>query len=199
MFAYIKGTLQIKGNDFVIIENNNIGYKIFMPRVSIDALGEIGIDVKIYTHYYVREDNISLYGFLYEEQLRMFELLLSVSGVGAKSANVILSSITPSDFALAIISNDTSKLVKIPGIGAKSAARIILELKDKMKTQMAVDEVEKDVKSKLVQNDNVQEASDALKVLGYNVKEIEKVLKSIDTSNMQVEDIIRKALANLAK
>lgn len=199
MFAYIKGTLQVKGNDFVVIENNNIGYKIFMPKVGIDALGEIGIEVKIYTYYYVREDNISLYGFSHEEQLRMFELLLSVSGVGAKSANIILSSITPSDFALAIISNDTSKLVKIPGIGAKSAARIILELKDKMKTQMVVDEAEKEVKAKLVQNDCLQEACDALKVLGYNVKEIEKVLQSIDTSNMQVEDIIRKALLKLAK
>lgn len=199
MYAYIKGTLETKGNDYVVVENNNIGYKIFMPRASIDALGDIGINVKVYTYYHVREDNISLYGFTSESALRMFEMLLSVSGVGAKSANVIISSITPSDFAMAIISSDTSKLVKIPGIGAKSAARIILELKDKIKTEMAMENTDSKEAKIISDNGNVKEAIDALKVLGYNVKEIEKALQTIDTSGLSVEDIIRKALARLGR
>ena len=89
MYAYIKGKLESKKNDYIIVENNDIGYKIFMPRASIDALGDIGINIKVYTYYHVREDNISLYGFTSESALRMFELLLSVSGVGAKSAKSI--------------------------------------------------------------------------------------------------------------
>ena len=135
MYAYIKGTLEDKSNTYVVVECMGIGYKIFMSNTSISNLGELGEKVKIYTHYYVREDNISLYGFLSNEELRMFELLLGVSGVGAKSAIAMLSNITPSSFALAVISNDIAKLTKIPGIGAKSAQRIVLELKDKLKNE----------------------------------------------------------------
>ena len=198
MFAYIKGTLQSKANDYVIVECNNIGYKIFMPSTSIDKLNDLESSVKIYTYYYVREDNISLYGFLEEEQLRMFELLLSVSGIGAKSANIILSCITPSAFALAIITNDVSQLVKIQGIGPKSAQRIILELKDKVKTDEAVDK-NSDIKAALIDDSKSSEAVAALKVLGYNLKDIEKVIESIDISSMQVEDIIRQALIKLGR
>jgi len=135
MFAYIKGKLVSKSNNYVVVEAGNIGYKIFMSVTAIDRLGEIEAQVKVHTYYYVREDNISLYGFVSQEELRMFELLISVSGVGAKSAIVMLSAITPSDFALAIISNNIAELTKIQGIGAKTAARIVLELKDKLKTE----------------------------------------------------------------
>ena len=112
MFAYIKGTLEIKGNDYVVIDVNGVGYKIFAPLSTIERLGEIGSTVKVHTHYYVREDNISLYGFYSLEELRMFELLIGVSGVGAKSANAILANITPSRFALAVITNDIKELTK---------------------------------------------------------------------------------------
>jgi len=198
MFAYIKGSLQSKGNDYVVVEANGIGYKIYMPSTSIDKLGDIGNNVKIHTYYYVREDNISLYGFFAEEELRMFELLLSVSGIGAKSANIILSCVSPSDFALAVITNDISKLVKIQGIGPKSAQRIILELKDKLKTEEAINQSE-EIKTEIKNDNRVSEAIDALRVLGYNVKEIDKVLETIDVSNLQVEDIIRQALIKLGR
>ena len=134
MYAYIRGSLEIKSNDHVIVEANGIGYRIFMSSNAIQRLGDLNSIVKVFTHYHVREDNISLYGFCNLEELRMFELLISVSGVGAKSAIAILSNITPSKFALAVISNDVKELTKLPGIGAKSAQRIILELKDKLKT-----------------------------------------------------------------
>ena len=136
MYAYIKGTLEIKTTGYVVIETNNgIGYKIFMSESAIERLSEIGSSVKIFTYMRVREDDISLYGFNANEELRMFELLLSVSGIGAKSAINILSNITPSSFALAVITNDVNTLKKLPGIGAKSAQRVILELKDKLKTE----------------------------------------------------------------
>ena len=132
MYAYIKGILEIKTADYVVIETNGIGYKIFMSETAIEKLGETGTDVKVYTYLKVREDEMSLYGFNTNEELRMFELLLSVSGVGAKSAIVILSNITPSSFALAVITDDVGKLKKLPGIGPKTAQRIILELQDKL-------------------------------------------------------------------
>jgi len=199
MYSYIKGSLEIKANGFVVIENNGIGYKIFMSENGIEELGETGDNVKVYTYYHVREDNISLFGFTSNEELRMFELLISVSGVGAKSAINMLSAITPSDFALAIISNDISSLIKVPGIGAKSAQRIILELKDKLKTEEAISKVDSKIKVAIKQNNNQEEAIAALQVLGYNKKEVEKILEKFDTDELSVEDIIRKALAYLAK
>lgn len=197
MIAYVKGKLDTKTNTFVVIDVQGIGYRVFMPTKSIDSLGEIGQEVKVYTHYYVREDNISLYGFCSNEELRMFELLISVSGVGAKSANSMISEISPSSFALAVISDDISKLVKIPGVGKKTAARIILELKDKLKTESAIEAVEET--SNIVENENnVTEAIAALQVLGYTRKEIEKVFEKIDTKNLQLEEIIKQALKYLS-
>lgn len=193
MFAYIKGRLDIKTNNYVVIDNGGIGYKIFMSSKAIENLKEIGNDVKVYTYYYVREDNISLYGFNSNEELRMFELLLSVSGIGAKSAINILSEILPSSFALAVISNDVSKLIKIPGIGKKTAERMILELKDKLKTEQAFAE---DTKiSTLISTDNkTNEVIVALQVLGYTRKEIDKVLEKIDINSIGLEDAIKQAL-----
>ena len=133
MFAYIKGSLEMKLNDSVVIETNGVGYKIYMAQNAIEKAGNLGEIVKIHTYYHVREDNISLYGFLTSEELRTFELLISVSGIGAKSALTILANIEPHNFALAIITNDEVRLTKIPGLGKKSAQRLILELRDKMK------------------------------------------------------------------
>ena len=130
----------------------------------------------------------------------MFELLLGVSGIGAKSALTMLSNITPSSFALAVITNNTSKLVKIPGVGAKSAARIILELKDKLKTMEAKSEGKNEpIQEAIVDDTKVQEAISALQVLGYNKKEIEKALEKLDAKDLSVEDMIRKGLAVLGR
>lgn len=193
MYAYIKGILDTKTNGYVIIEAGGIGYKIFMSLKSIESLGEVGNTVKVYTHYYVREDNISLYGFTSNEELRMFELLLSVSGIGAKSAIAMLSEISPSSFALAVISNDVSKLVKIPGIGNKTAARIILELKDKLKTEEAISASE-EIEVAIKEDSKNGEVIAALQVLGYTRKEIDKVLEKIDMDSIGIEDAIKQAL-----
>ena len=198
MYAYIKGKIEMKLSDSVIIETGGIGYKIYMAQNAIEKVGNIGDIVKIHTHYYVREDNISLYGFLTSEELRMFELLIQTSGIGAKSALTILANIEPYAFALAIITNNDEKLIKIPGIGKKTAARMILELKDKMKIELEEQKLEGEVED-IGEDENVSEAVSALQVLGYNRKEIEKVFKKLDLKNMSVEDMIRKGLALLAR
>ena len=198
MFAYIKGSLEQKSNNYVVIDVGGIGYKIFMATKAIEALGEIGEVVKVHTHYYVREDNISLYGFNTNEELRMFELLLQVSGIGAKSAIAMLSEISPSSFALAVISDDISQLVKIPGIGKKTAARIVLELKDKLKTEETITKTE-EVKLSISNEEETSEAIAALQVLGYTKREIEKALENVDTKNLQLEEIIKQGLKNLAR
>lgn len=198
MYAYISGKIADKANNYIVIDNGGMGYKIFMSPSVIEKLPDVGEFQKIHTYYYVREDVISLYGFLTNEELRMFELLLSVSGIGAKSAIQILSSITPSSFALAVISNDVSKIVKIPGIGNKTAARIILELKDKLKTEQAISKNEQ-VKEAIHESEKDTEAVVALQVLGYTRKEIEKALEKFETQNLTVEEIIKKALSILGK
>lgn len=198
MFAYIKGSLEEKSNGYVVIDVCGIGYKVFMSDVAIQNIGEKGNIVKVHTYYYVREDNISLYGFISKEELTMFELLLSVSGIGAKSAITMLSNIAPSSFALAVISNDIKQLTKIPGIGSKTAQRIVLELKDKLKTDTAISKTEETIVA--IKQDNISDdAIAALQMLGYNRKEIDKVLEKIDTSALGTEDVIRAALKYLGR
>lgn len=201
MYAYIKGSLEIKTAEYVVIETNGIGYKIFMSETAIDKLGDIGTETKVYTYLKVREDDMSLYGFNTNEELRMFELLLSVSGVGAKSAIIILSNITPSSFALAVITDDVAKLKKLPGIGPKTAQRIILELKDKLNAIQDTDKQELEgILSKQESNaEKIAEALSALQVLGYTRKEIEKAFEMFEKDELSVEDIIKKGLLFLSK
>ena len=203
MLAYIKGILEIKTKGYIVVEAGGLGYKIFMPESTIANTGNIGDKVQIYTFMRVREDDVSLYGFLTNEELRMFELLLSVSGIGAKGALGILSNITPSQFALAVISNDVAILKKVPGIGSKTAQRAILELKDKLKKEQEisieegeeVSNIEQDIK----ENEKVSEAISALQVLGYSKREIVEALQTVEVTSLSVEDIIKKGLANVAK
>ena len=196
MISYIKGNLEAKNLDNVIIYVGGIGYKIFMPIKSMNTLGDIGKEVKIYTYMRVREDDISLYGFCTNEELKMFEQLLGVSGVGAKLALSILSNISPSSFALAIITEDINTIKSLPGIGAKSAQRIILELKDKMKTQDAIET--EFIPTKIeIKDDKTKDAIDALQVLGYAKKDIDSVISHIDVTGLSVEDIIKQGLKHL--
>ena len=181
MLAYIKGTLEIKLKNYVVIDVGGLGYKVF-------------------TYYRVREDDISIYGFKTQEELRTFELLLGVSGVGAKSALVMLSCIEPSEFAIAVISNNVKLLTQVPGIGTKSAQRIILELKDKLKAEQSELDKEKLEEAKLQSvkvNENVQEATSGLMVLGYSRKDIEKAFEHLAVESLSVEDLIKKGLVLL--
>lgn len=199
MIAFVKGILEIKLNGYIIIDAGGIGYKVFMSEKSIEKIGNLGDKVVVYTYHQVREDEQSLYGFLGMEELNMFELLISVSGVGAKSALNILANIEPSSFAMAVVSNDTSKLVKIPGLGAKTAARIILELKDKLKSKEIKQSKDPGTKEIEEKEDILEEAISALQVLGYNKKDIENTFEKIDTKDMKLEEMIKMGLKYLAR
>lgn len=199
MFAYIKGSLEMKSNGYIVIDINGLGYKVFMSQNNIDTIGELHDIIKVFTYVKVREDDISIFGFKTQEELKMFELLISVSGVGAKSALVMLSCIEPSDFAIAVISNDVKVLTKVPGIGNKSAQRIILELKDKLKEEQ-LEEKLKDSSKKLKDNsENINEAISGLMVLGYSKKDIEKAFEHLDIDNLSIEDLIKKGLILLSQ
>ena len=192
MIAFLKGKVEFKTNSYIVMDVNGIGFKVFMTESSIQSI-EKNQDIKVFTYMRVMEDDMSLYGFLNNEELAMFELLISVGGIGAKSAIAILSNIEPSAFALAVITDDVSKLKKLPGIGPKTAQRIILELKDTIKSEQAL-EGNTDIKEKIVIDNNTQDAIDALQVLGYNRKSIEKALEGLNTKDMSVEEIIKQGL-----
>lgn len=206
MLAYVKGTLEMKMTGYIVIDVCGLGYKIYMSDSGIEKLGNIGEIVKVHTYYKVREDDISIFGFNTLEELKMFELLISVSGVGAKTALVMLATCEPTEFALAVITEDVNTLKQIPGIGAKSAQRIILELKDKIKKEQQIQELteaSKGIKTKvevaLENSQKIDEAIAALQVLGYNKKEIEKAFDKLVKENMSTEELIRKGLSILGK
>ena len=202
MFAYIKGLLEMKSSNYIVVDINGLGYKIFMSQSNIESIGEINDIVKVFTYVKVREDDISIYGFKTQEELRMFELLIGVSGVGAKIALVMLSCIEPSEFAIAVISNNIKLLTQVPGIGTKSAQRIILELKDKLKAEQSELDEEKLENAKLKSsktNENVQEAISGLMVLGYSRKDIEKAFTHLIVDELSVEELIKKGLILLTK
>ena len=204
MLAYIRGKLEIKMTEYVVIDVGGLGYKVFMSEEGIEKLGNIGDIVKVHTYYRVREDDISIFGFNTQEELKMFELLLGVSGVGAKTALTMLATCTPSEFALAVVSEDVKVLTEIPGIGPKSAKRIILELKDKIKKQQVVEGIKEQIDKNEKQNnkifdiaevkEKVDEAIQALQVLGYNKKEIEKAFEKLDVKELSTEELIKKGL-----
>ena len=215
MLAYIKGILEMKMTGYIVIDVGGLGYKVFMSETGIEKLGNIGEQVKVHTHYRVREDDISIFGFNTLEELKMFELLISVSGVGAKTALTMLAVCEPSEFALAIISEDVKTLTTIPGIGPKSAKRIVLELKDKIKKEQQISELTKasneisenektltSIKVKqAIENDNkVLEAVAALQVLGYNKKLIDQAFEKIENKKeLSTEELIKKALFILGR
>lgn len=197
MIAYLKGNIAIKSAEYIIIEVQGIGYKIYMSKTALDQL-EQGKEAKLYTYLKVREDDISLFGFNTNEELHMFELLISVGGIGAKSAITILSNITPSKFALAVITNDVNTLKKLQGIGPKTAQRIILELKDKIKTEEAMDLQDSQAVEQVAKpEEDFEELIQALQVLGYRRYEINTILPKIKAESL--EDRIRESLQYLAK
>ncbi|EGD49066.1 Holliday junction DNA helicase RuvA [Ruminiclostridium papyrosolvens DSM 2782] len=201
MFAYIKGTVEVKNNDSIIVEAGGIGYRIFTALSTINNLGQTGTTVKIFTHYYVREDIAALYGFGTMEELSMFEMLLAVSGVGPKAAISLISTLSPSRFALAVVSQDTKSLTKAQGIGMKMAQRIILELKDKIsKEQLTASIPTAGSENSFAPGDSVlSEAVSALMVLGYGSVEASGIITGIYEDGMSVEDLIKKALKSLSR
>ena len=197
MYEYIKGKYMGINKDYVIIENNNIGYKVFTSGATMSEMPSINEEVMLYLEQIVREDFIGLYGFKDREELEMFKLLLSISGVGAKAALSLLSISRINNLKYAIIMEDDKHLCRAPGIGKKTAGRIILELKDKIKKDDIISGVDiqegfEDISPSINVN-TVNEALGALLALGYSEKEAETALKQVDKS-AAVEDIIKDCL-----
>lgn len=201
MIAFIKGTLQYIEEDVVVLESNGIGYEIRVPFTVIEQLTGINSEIRLYTYLYVREDIMNLYGFMNREDLKLFQMLIKVNGIGPKVALGILSTIAPNDLRFAILSEDTKTISKAPGIGGKTASKLILELKDKLKLEDAFlkkleDTKEEESVSKM--NSGKQEAVQALVALGYSNTEAMKAIGTIKmTEGMQVEEILRQSLKNI--
>lgn len=201
MYAYIKGKLDTRGNDYIIIEAGGIGYKISTSLTTLEVAGQTGNEFRAFTHLYVREDNMSLYGFATQEELGMFELLLTVSGVGPKAALALLSAVSPSKFGLAVITDDTKTLTRAQGVGAKLAQRIILELKDKIKKEQLAMASGTGLDRLAVpkEGSRVSEAVSALMVLGYTPVEASKAVASVYADELDLETIIKNALKGLMR
>ncbi|TCT17089.1 Holliday junction DNA helicase subunit RuvA [Natranaerovirga pectinivora] len=200
MLAFIKGILNDIIEDIIIIESNNIGYEVRVPLSVISQLPTIGNDIKIHTYLYVREDAMSLYGFLTRDDLTVFKLLITVSGIGPKGALGILSTVTPDELRFAVIADDVKTISKSPGIGKKTAQKLILELKDKLSISDTL--IHKEVESNsndFIPTDIKTEAIQALTTLGYTSTEAVKAVKDIEINdNTQVEYIIKEALKKLS-
>ena len=203
MFYYISGKLAMADLSTAVIDAGGVGYKLTISENTYNSLPPRHTteapNVRLYTYMAVREDGIELFGFANEAELSSFKMLLGVSGVGPKAAISILSLLTPEKFALAVCTEDRKTIAKANGIGPKTAARVILELKDKLMKQTDIDaaaaaSIESPAARVPTNSGKLSEAQDALMVLGYSRAEAQNVLKNIDTQNLGLEEIIKKAL-----
>lgn len=194
MYAYIKGTIEEISPEGVVIEAGGVGYLLLCSLATMQSL-KTGETVRLYAYQAVREDAITLYGFLHQEEKRMFLRLITVSGIGPKIALQVLSAISPRELALALVTGDTTALTRVPGIGKKTAQRLILELKEK------VDQDELPSGGAAVgaagTNTNASEAIMALIALGYPSGEASRAVQAVAASAGSVEEIIRMTLKSL--
>ena len=201
MYSYIKGTLEETGEDYIVIEAGGIGYQIYTTGQTFQYLPSQGAELKVYTYLHVREDAMILFGLLTKDDLSVFKLLLGVSGIGPKGALAILSVMTTDDLRFAVLGDDAKAIARAPGVGAKTAQRLILELKDKLSLEDAFEQ-------KLAKNEDMvqnktggakNEAVQALVALGYSSSEALKALQGVEIQeNTDVEDILKAALKNMA-
>lgn len=204
MFHYIRGTLTAIRQGFAVLDAGGVGFRLCVSDNTYQAISQKqNTEVKLYTYLSVREDGMELFGFFTEAESELFQLLITVSGVGPKAAMAILSVFTPEKFALAVCMDDKKAIAKANGIGPKTAARIVLELHDKMASS---GDFAGDSGTQIVfpgeapaQGNSLSEAQEALLVLGYSRPEILNVLRGLDTNSMSVEEIIRTALKKLMR
>ena len=205
MISFIHGTLSEMGESHIVVEAGGVGYGIFVPATVLPQLPTVGEEVKIYTHFSVREDGQSLYGFLYKEDREMFRQLLSVNGVGPKGALGILSVLGPDDLRMAIITGDAKAISRAPGIGPKTAQRVILDLKDKVDAGQVLSHMgdvgAEDLRSGMGAaggSGPLAEAIDALVALGYSRIEAGRAVRKLAiTEDMTTEDILKLALRSI--
>ena len=197
MFYYLEGTVAHIETNLAVVDVNGVGYACFTSLNSLASV-KIGEKARFFTYTYIREDAFNIYGFVTVEELNCFKMLISISGVGPKAAMTVLSTVAPEQLALAIISEDENLLTSVPGIGKKSAQRIILELGDKMRKERGITAAGQPGAS-VGFGSILSEAESALAVLGYGRSEIASAMKGIKTDGARVEDIIKAALKNLTR
>ena len=200
MYAYFKGKLAYIGEDSIILDVHDVGYRILLSPASIAFLPQLGEEVQLYTYTSVREDAIWLYGFLSHEDLEIFKKCITVSGIGPKGGMSILSVMDAEALRFAIISGDAKSIAKAPGIGQKTAQRLILELKDKISVEDALisREIHGVRMTADVSEDNCKEAVEALVALGYSGTDALKAVKAVENAaEMDVETVLKAALKNL--
>lgn len=201
MISYIRGEIAEIEEDLLVLEANGIGYNIRITMETASNLPSIGEDIKIYTYMQVREDDVSLFGFLTKDDLKVFKLLIGVSGIGPKGALGILSALTADDIRFAVLSDDVKAISKAPGIGTKTAQKLIIELKDKLKLEDAFEaRLENNSNSvNAASNDAKGEAVMALTALGYSNSEALRAVKEAGiTDDMDSEAILKAALKKLS-
>lgn len=199
MFYYLKGSLEYLDHNTCVVDCGGVGYKLTVSlNTSTSLSSRLNSEVKLYTHLSVREDGVEMYGFGSKEERECFNNLTSVSGVGPKVALSVLSTMRPDALALAICTEDVKAIAKAPGLGPKSAARIILELKDKISKEMLSSPTVGISPSVIVTKGNISEASEALAVLGYDKNTILAVIKDAKPE-WSVEEIIKFALKKLTR
>lgn len=202
MISYIKGEITFNEGDTLVVENNGIGYEITVPNFSAQKLLSKGGEVTVYTYMSVREDGISLFGFESREEKAFYQKLISVSGIGPKAAISILSSITPSELVTAVLSSDAAAIAKAPGVGKKTAQRVILELKDKIGSGDIAEmfDMGSDISSaSAATGDDRAEAAEALVALGYSRSEAVKAVSKVYVPDMDVQKILSAALRELSR
>lgn len=201
MIGYLKGELTEIKENYVVLEVGNIGYEVYLPSSSIMELPSRGSNVKLYTYMHVREDAIGLFGFLTKDDLEIFKLLITVNGIGPKGALGILSSISADDLRFAVLAEDSKTIAKAPGIGNKTASKLILELKDKFKLETAFEQRLMNQEAKLSGSGifgKREEAIQALTVLGYSGSDAMKIVNQIDiTEDMTSEEILKLCLKKM--
>ena len=198
MIHFVRGKLEETGNDYVVLDNHGIGYLIYTPSSVLNELPNRGETVRMYTYMYVREDQMTLYGFLTRDDLQIFKLLISISGIGPKGALGILSTISPDQFRIAVLSGDSKAISKAPGIGPKTAQKLIIELKDKLKLEDVFEEEDVPSTSDSLDHNAQKEAMMALVSLGYSESEAFGALKKIHaTPDMDSEALLKLALKQM--
>lgn len=198
MYAYFKGKIAAKEAEAVVIEVNGIGYNIRVSAGTASLLPPVGEEARLYTYTAVREDAIWLYGFLTKDDLDIFKLLINVNGIGPKGGQSILSVMSPDELRFAIVSGDAKMIAKAPGIGAKTAQRIILDLHDKVSLEDTLHLSGQNIKPDTAISDDIREAIEALTALGYGGTEAAHAVKAVkDAEDMSVEEILKAALKNL--
>ena len=196
MIAYIKGTVDTLTDQSVVLENQGVGYIVGASSATLSRLPPKGELAQLYTYLQVKEDDMSLFGFLTQEEIRLFRLLISISGIGPKVAMAILAMMSPDQIMTAIVSQDAMTFSKVPGVGKKTAQRITLELQDKIKTQ-DLGLKQEGMNMGAVASSEKQDAIDALLALGYSRSESVRAVLAAAEEDMPTEQIIRMALKKL--